>query len=196
MIFNNIYSSKFFNQMKKLFLILIAFLFIASCKKDEPVYQMPDNLLQTSDLETYPFFYNYSSNDSIISVWNEEDAHSPTHSIKISNTNMDTAFYSFWYQYYAGKMPVGEKLTLSAYIKGINLEGQGILLGIQCNAGKTISQFVTSSDTHITGTFDWTPFTLDSEELAGDVSILYLEIVYLPLTTGTVYIDDITLTHQ
>lgn len=181
--------------MKKFFLFLIAIIFMASCKKDEPEYQMPDNLLQTSDLETWPFFYNDGTGDSIQSSWTEEDSYSPTHSIKISNTLMDTASYWVWYQYYAGKMPVGEKLTLTAQIKAIDLEGQGIMMGIVRNAGGTILQPVTTAETPINGTFDWTSYTLDLDELTNDISMLYIEIVYLPLTTGTVYVDDITLTH-
>lgn len=184
--------------MNRILIFFLIIIFFFACKKeDEPTQAIKDNLLQTSDLETFPFFYNSGMTIGFESEWTDETSYSPTHSLKIYRAEMDTTVLNYWYQYYMGGMPVGETLTLTAQVKTDNLKGLGAELAIGCMAGAAKRQFVESrEDVVINGTSGWTSYSVDLPDLADDVSMIIVYLVYLPGTTGTVYFDDITLTHK
>ena len=184
--------------MKNFFILILLSGMLISCnKKDEPKVTIKDNLLQTSDLETFPFFYNSGMTIGFDTEWTTEESSSPTHSLKIHRTKFDTTVLNYWYQYYMGPMPVGETLTLTANIKTDSLNGQGVALAIGCMAGSAQRQFVnTQGDKIINGTTGWTSYSVEMQDLAGDVTNIIVYMVYLPGTTGTAYFDDITLTHR
>jgi hypothetical protein len=184
--------------MKKTFLLLLIFSLFFACKKDEePVQSVKDNLLQTSDLETFPFFYNSGMTIGFDTEWTTEESSSPTHSLKIYRAKFDTTVLNYWYQYYMGPMPFRETLTLTANIKTDSLNGQGVALAIGCMAGSVKRQFVnTQGDKIINGTTGWNSYSVELPDLAGDVTNIIVYMVYLPGTTGTAYFDDITLTHR
>lgn len=189
--------------MKRISLILFTLCIFVSCKKEEQgTLQVPDQLFRNTDLESdpngapweIPFGPKY---DFIINC-TEEDSFSPTHSLKIARTEVDTTNFFFWTQSYSGAIPVGDPLILTAKVKGVSLDGAGVILVIRCDGALSdMIHFVTTEGIHnISGTFDWTTYTLSIPELSEDVKHIYVYLVYLPYTTGTVYFDDITLTHK
>ena len=202
--------------MKTSFLILLIFLSLLACKKDEEVIEepevIPDQLLGDTDAELLASTF-WSSIQATLSGQrysgamttygfnlgrNELVSRSPVHSFMISRTTPDADFYAYYSQRYPRTMPYGNDLTLKAYVKGVNLEGDGISLIIRCeDVNLTPVQVVTTEGTvKIAGTFDWTEYTVKLLDLQSTVTVLYVYLNYLPNTTGTVYFDDITLTRS
>ena len=123
---------------------------------------------------------------------------SPTHSLKIARTIVDTTNIWYWDQIYSGIMPTGQTLTLTAKIKGVNLTGEGVSIVIRGDgADQSTLQFATTQgDISITGTFNWSTYSVSLSTLSTNVYRIVIFLIYLPKTTGTVYFDDIKLTHK
>jgi hypothetical protein len=179
------------------FLILVVF--VASCEKEDPA---PDQLLENTNLEKYagsgqPWFIA-GEGSGFAAGWNAEDYSSPSHSLKIVRTSvpnpLDTEFW-YWCQTITRNIPTGKKLTLSAKIKGVDLNGEGVAIAIRGDAGSNQVQFAsTQYATIITGNFDWTTYTLELPAVESSVTTLLVFLIYLPNTTGIAYFDDIELT--
>ena len=102
--------------------------------------------------------------------------------------------FGTWYQSYSGEMPKGKDLVLKVKIKGKNLTNQGISIAIRADRPSTTSQFsTTQAHQSITGTFDWTDYTVRLIKVADDANKIFVFLVFLPSTTGEVYFDDISL---
>jgi hypothetical protein len=190
--------------MRKIFIVLVLISVLISCKKEDKITtQIPDQLLLNSDLEYNPnngssWFNLGGGGNDFIASWTDEDSFSPTHSIKIAKTTVDTTNGWYWYQVYSGIMPIGQTLTLTAKIKGVNLTGAGVSMLIRCDgANQNTVQFAgTEGITSITGNFDWSTYSVSLSNLSTDVYQIVFFLIYLPKTTGTVYFDDVTLTHK
>lgn len=178
-------------------LLMLSVIFILiSCKKDN---QIPTQLLVNSDIESNDLsgWLNAGSSGSFNAEISELESFSPSHSLKIAQAIIDNSNYWYWYQKYEGKMPYGEDITLSAKIKGKNLVGQGISIAIRGDKQDSVSQFVTTfGNIDITGTFNWTQYNFTLSELNSDVTKLWVFLIFNRSTTGTVFFDDITLTHN
>jgi hypothetical protein len=144
-------------------------------------------------------WFNRTPTSAIPAMWSTDAASSPSHSLKISQTTViDPSDYNYWGQTYSGTIPVGKDLTLKVKIKGDKLTGAGVSIVIRADGATTPNlQFIsTEGVTSISGTFDWKTYTLTLPKLNSDVKYVIIYFIYLPNTTGTVYFDDASLTHN
>jgi len=182
--------------MKRILLMLSIILITISCKKED---QIPTQLLVNPDIESKAFsgWFNGGTDYPSDAEITDEESFSPSHSLKIDKATIDNSNYWYWYQKYEGVMPYGEELTLTAKIKGKNLIGKGISIAIRGDKQDSVSQFVTTYGyIDISGTFNWTQYNFTLSELNSDVTKLWVFLVFNNSTTGTVFFDDITLTHK
>jgi hypothetical protein len=166
--------------------------------------QVSEQLLKNTDLETNPneeypderSWFTSGTGNKFISSWTDEDSFSLTHSIKIARTTIDTINFWYWVQTYSGKIPFGKTLKLTAIIKGVKLTGAGVALVIRCDgAPDQIIQFETTEGLRkITGTFNWTTYSVNLSAVDSKVRSIVVFLLYLQNTTGTVFFDDIMLT--
>jgi len=185
--------------MKRLSFLIVVICILTTCKKEDII---PSQLLKNSDLESgdLSVWYNCGSALSGFNLTSEE-SYSQTHSLILDCEIADNPDSYCWSQSYTGKMPYGEDLTLSAKIKGVNLTGPGVCIRITASNPEISGVFAlqtTQSDplTSITGTFDWTEYSIRLPNLHSSVSTLNISLYYLPKTAGKVYFDDIKLTHK
>jgi hypothetical protein len=54
----------------------------------------------------------------------------------------------------------------------------------------------TADASDITGTFDWTEYTVTLPGLSKNVTSIFVNLFYYPGTTGKVFFDDATLMHN
>ena len=185
--------------MKNIGLLILLLALFASCKKEDSA---PTQFLENGNLEKYAGsgqpWYSEGNGPGFAAGWNAEDYSSPSHSLKIVRTQvpdpLDTEFW-YWYQTITREIPVGKALTLSANIKGVDLNGEGLAIAIRGDSGSTQLQFATTQYTMtINGNFDWTNYTLDLPAVESGVTTLWVFLIYLPNTTGIAYFDDVELT--
>jgi hypothetical protein len=186
--------------MKKFALLIILVCLFLSCKKEDTI---PAQLLKNPDVESgLTSWNNFGSTDSGTSfnpTLTTEEAFSPYHSLTLNCVLADPINWYSWSQIYLGNMPVGEDLTLRVRIKGINLSGQGVsaeIFGYDGVSQTALQSASTAGVSDITGTFDWTEYTVTLPELSKNVHVIFVNLTYLPGTTGKVYFDDITLMHN
>lgn len=184
-------------------LLFFVFILVLACKKEEKTSDeivIPVQLLGDTNAEFLggSFWYSTPASIGFFIGRIDNESLSPTHSFTISRTTPDSVNIGYYAQIYSRQMPVGDNLTLEAHIKGVNLEGEGVSIMILCNdENNTPVQFVSTEGTiSITGTFDWTPYTIDLVDLQSSVKTIYIFLIYLPNTTGAAYFDDITLTRN
>lgn len=184
--------------MKKVALILLALTGLISCKDDAPKTQQ---LLVNPNVESgniNPNLWGSAGSGGVINhEWSSSEAYSPTRSLKISNDVSDADNFWYWYQLYEGVMPKGKDLVLNVKIKGKNITGKGISIAIRADRPSNTSQFSTTEGKQlISGTFDWTEYTVRLNSVADDANKIFVFLIYLPENTGEVYFDDINLLVQ
>jgi hypothetical protein len=183
--------------MKRILTIFSVILITISCKKDD---QIPTQLLINPDIESNNLssWFNWGTGGVYNAAITDEESFTPSHSLKIANGTIDNINFWYWYQKYEGAMPYGEELTLSAKIKGKNLVGKGISVALRGDdIQDSVSQFITTYGyIEIIGTFDWTQYNFTLPKLNSDVTKLWVFLLCNNSTTGTVFFDDITLTHN
>lgn len=193
-----------------LFALLLPLLFSA-CKKNDDV-QPPSQLITNGDMEQQPsfvqsrldwlfgYYYNLTSNPNAYKAdYTSEAAASGAHSLKIScNTIKNDTTFCFYEQDVATtSIATGVKLTLKAKIKTANLQGQGVALAMigykQIGNKNTIVFFPSTEKTPITGTGDFKEYTVTLDSYPGNIDVIAVHLFYLPKTTGTAYLDDVSL---
>lgn len=183
--------------MKNLALLIIAICLFISCKKEDPI---PTQLLKSTDLESdLSAWDNYGSTVygfNFNPTCTNEESFSPTHSLILNCETADSINWHCWSQLYTGKMPFGEDLTLSQKIKAVNLTGLGVFIKIVAFDGVNKYALQTATSEGLTGTFNWTEYSITLPDLSKAVTSIYVTMYYPPKTTGKVYFDDITLTHK
>ncbi|NRB51304.1 MAG: hypothetical protein HRU41_26770 [Saprospiraceae bacterium] len=192
------------NLKLKLLSLLVLPLFILSCEKDDIQDGSANELLSNGDLEIGSgtpngWFSNAPCPDTELS-WTEEEAFSPRKSLKISNPTLESTCFSFWGQSFSTDIPIGKSLSLSVQIKG-QLEGEGVSIVIRGDdsplADGSGEQFVTTQgNSPISGTFNWTEFSIGLGTVEPNIQSITVFLVYLPNTTGTVYFDDVSLVFE
>ncbi len=189
-------------------LVLLAFLsIILSCKKDSGNVNPSTGteLLQNGNLDgtTTNWFSGFESpagsnpNNYVLEL-SEDFSVSPKKSIKIQcdKVNNTASFCHYNQAFSTTGLKAGAILTLNAKIKGVNLVGQGLSIAIRGDkTGASSSVFfrTTQGVSPITGTFDFKEFSVSLESYEGNADRIIVFIVFLPQTTGTAYIDDISL---
>ena len=193
-------------KLLNLFIFIILVSFSLSCKKETTIKEVVQpSLLINSNIESgvQAWYSGYDNsnptnpNGYILGV-SEEFASSPKSSLKISCSKIskNTAFCFFSQSIPTNNLKTGAKLTLKAKIKALNLVGPGLSLAIRGDkAGQTSSVFfqTTQGTTPITGNFDFKEFSISLDSYAGNADNIIIFLVFLSDTTGTAYIDDITL---
>lgn len=187
-----------------LFALLICSTLLNACKQDNTQPQV--QLVKDGDMETMPWrdwgsFYGYSLNinpNKYTADYSNEAASSGKYSIKVKcdTVKNDTTFYVLNQHFLGVTIPVGAKLTLKAKVKTVNLQGMGISLALQGdNVSQAKSTFYTSTEgkTTITGTKDFTEYSLTLDSFPANTDYVYLFLIYLHKTTGTAYFDDVSL---
>jgi hypothetical protein len=195
------------NKQIKFLLLLALVSFSISCSKDETATPTQvTQFLKNGNLEGgiqnwYPGLDNLNPTNpnGFTTSLSQEFAASPVNSIKINcNKVVSPNAFCFYYQSFpTTNIKLGAKLTLKAKVKGVNLEGQGVSIAIRGDKkGATSAAFfkTTEGTTPITGNFDFKEFTVSLDSYAGNVDSIVVFLVYLHGTTGTAYIDDISLT--
>ncbi len=191
--------------------ILALMSLLNACKKGEDV-QPPVQLITNSDMEQQPslirsekdwlfgYYYNLVSNpNGYKAAYTSETASSGAHSLKVSCEGIknDTTFCFFEQDVVPTTIAVGSKLTLKAKVKTVDLKGQGVALAMigykQVGTKNTIVFFPSTEKTPITGTSEFKEYTVTLDNYPGNIDVIAVHLFYLPKTTGTAFVDDITL---
>lgn len=192
------------NLKLKLLLLLVLPLSILSCEKDDIQDGSANELLSNGDLEigsgTPNGWFRNAPCPSASFDWTDEEAFSPSKSIKISNSTPETDCISFWGQSFNTDIPTGKSLTLRVRIKG-QLEGDGVSIAIRGDdtpqvAGNGEQFATTQGNSPISGTFNWTEFRVSMGAIESNIQSITVYLIYLPNTTGTVYFDDVSLVFE
>lgn len=168
---------------------------LGSCNEDEDTFVQ---FLKNSDVETGSTtpesWWYYTGFDKYDVVWTDEESFSATKSLHISTDTIESTDFAFWAQTLNTDIPHGQSVTLRAWVKG-NLTGTGISIVIRGDdTDGVMYQFVsTEGNTSISGTFDWSEYSITLDNIDSRIQILKVYLVYLPNTTGEVYFDDIFL---
>lgn len=190
--------------MKKLVWILMFPFLLYSCQEDEtPIsaYNSGDLLLINPDFEaenTQATGWGFSrTGGDYTGNLNSVEFYSPSKSVAILNDTFDEDNFAFWFQSYSAGTPAGKDLELSAFIKGNNLEGGGVAIAIATyNKEDSFDavQFVsTQEDGLINGTFDWTKYSIELNNIRADTQRITVFLIMASNTIGEVYFDDVFL---
>ncbi len=196
--------------------VSLAFLSILfnSCTKDNTQPQAPVNVLINGDFEANPFtqiplWHSFIAKDSKANPtsytvdYSTEAATSPVHSIKVScdAIKTDSTYQLLERVVYTRDVPIpeGAKLTLKVKIKTANIQGNGISFvfgGFWYVNNVVVTNFKSSTEgkVSITGSKEFTEYTLTCDSAPKDLYAVYADLIYLPKTTGTAYFDDLSLT--
>lgn len=181
-------------------LIILLIVLLESCSSEDPQI---GQLLGNSNVEigsTTPNNWFFSTAQGKYNVtWTDKESFSPNKSLQISIQSPESTDFAFWGQTINTNLPTGNSVTLKVKIKG-NLTGTGISIAIRgddtVQAAGTGEQFVTTQGTSpISGTFDWTDYSIKLDNVDPGTQSLTVYLVFLPNTTGEVYFDDIILTN-
>jgi len=181
-------------------LLLSSILLVTACKQ-EAQPQAP--LITNGDIEQdfkgwfvgYDFQHPTNPNGYASGV-TAAAASSPQHSL-IINCNQAKNNSAFCYygqdKINTSAISIGAKLTLNVKIK-TNLKGQGVSLVIRGDKeNKQVLFASTAGKTLITGTQEFTEYSVVVDSYPGNIDNLLIFLVYLPNTTGYVYFDDVSL---
>ncbi|MCC5612758.1 hypothetical protein LC612_40240 [Nostoc sp. CHAB 5834] len=176
-------------------------LLVNSCKKEEVQPQNPLIANGNIEQEFQNWFFNYdlqnlTNPNEYAYGFTTEAASSPKYSLKINCNQVknDTAFCYYGQQKIStATIPIGAKVTLKAKIKTA-LKGNGVSLAIRGDKNNRDVFFVsTQGKTSITGTQEFTEYSVFIDSYPGGIDNLLIFLVYLPRTTGYVYFDDVSL---
>ena len=193
------------NELYFFLLFFMPLLFISCSKEDNDVQDLASNeLLSNGNLEIgsggpLGWFRSAPCPDTRM-LWTEEEAFSLLKSFKMSNSTLESQCFSFWGQNLNTDIPTGKSLTLRVRIKG-QLEGEGVSIAIRGDDTPEISgtgeRFATTQDSSpISGTFDWTTYSLSLDMVEPTIQSLTVYLTYLPNTTGDVFFDDVSLAFE
>ena len=182
---------------------LVSTLLLSACKKEETQPQTALLVNGNIDQSAQGWFFgtdtaNPTNPNGYTSGVSTEAYSSPQYSLKINCGQVkDTATFCYYGQNSVpfNGISVGAKLTLKAKIKTA-LVGPGVSIAIRGDKGNTLGVFfaTTQGKTPITGTRDFTEYSVVLDSFPGGIDNLLVYLVYLPKTTGSVYFDDLSLT--
>lgn len=190
---------KSFRFNLRLLTFLITPLLLSNCKKDDV---QPGQLISNSDVEVGSLTPNgwwfFTGEGKYNVTWTDTESFSPRKSLKISTQTAESTEFAFWAQTINTNLPTGKSVTLKVKVKG-NMTGVGISLVIRgddtSNPSGAAEQIVSTEGTSpISGTFDWTDYSIKLGNVEVSTQSITIYLVYLPNTTGEVYFDDISLT--
>jgi hypothetical protein len=105
--------------------------------------------------------------------------------------------YGEWYLYLSpSPIQVGTELLLKVKIKLDQVTGSGVAIVFQTNSRAEPSFFKSSANVRITGTQDFTEYTLSIPYVPERVDQIFIGLLLQGNATGTVYFDDVTITNK
>jgi len=180
-------------------LTLFSIILFSSCKKDDDmVVEFLNNGSLEAGINGSPDDWVFATGNNIYDLdWTTEESHSPSRSLRISTETGDSTNFAFWAQTFNTDIPHGQDVTLNVWIKS-ELIGNGVSIVIRGDdtdfPDGTAEQFVTTQGSlDISGSFDWSEYSVKLENVDTDINSLTVYLVYLGGTAGTVYFDDVQL---
>ncbi|HEX5172362.1 MAG TPA: hypothetical protein VFW11_24470 [Cyclobacteriaceae bacterium] len=136
---------------------------------------------------------DYADSDTQV-IWSDVQAYDGIRSLQLSSDNAD-ASAGWWGQTYEDKIPHGKKLRLSCKIKLDNVVGDGVSIAFRGdNNTKPEFFYSTQGKINITGNHDWEEFSVEMDTKIPDTVVrIYIFLIMLNNTTGSVYFDDVSL---
>ncbi len=178
-------------------LIALAGLFFSCHKSDvAPLQLLTNSNMEAGGMQPDNWRYVSSSPDTIVGTWTTAFSSSSSHALEITRiTNINPAKLGYWRQDFLGTIPTGKNLTLNVKIKGVNIAGLGAAIAIrtddQATANGNALQFMTTQGVvPITGTFDWTTYTVKLTGVSPSAEYITVFLFLLNNSTGTVYFDE------
>ncbi len=131
-------------------------------------------------------------------AWSTDIAHTGSRSVVLSNDQADAEHFAYWAQTVRVGDLSGTRLILAASVRLVDVRGEGIALAIRGDhtavpEGYAETFATTEKAVSINGTQDWTTFSVELDEFSPSIQSITVYLVYLPGTTGVVYIDDVSL---
>ncbi len=200
--------------MKTILIVLCAAVLVTgSCSKStdpQPVASLGTELMVNTSVESgtaapdkwFPVTTN-PLGTVYTSEWSTSQAHSGTHSLKISAEGTNGPNYLFWTQTVPFDFATmsGKRLWLSFTVKTekVVASAGNYGVGIFLNVFDVNNNLVESANSpvqigNIQGNTEWTSFTVSSKNpLAFDTQAISVVLALGPTSTGAVYFDDISL---
>jgi hypothetical protein len=172
-------------------------LLFSGCHKDDVVVQQVNDNAGFDSGTSNPSSWYHSPNGSVdLFLWEIKPASSADHYVSIFPGSASPDFF-YWAQEITNPIPLGEKLTLRAKIKGENLSGEGVSIAFRCDDAtfNSVAFVTTQHKTNISGNFDWKEFSITLDEVPESTAKIYVFLIYLPNTTGKASFDDVTLAY-
>lgn len=172
-----------------------------SACNDDPANPDVIQLLVNSSVEAgsqqpNKWFAN-TNGGNYVTAWSDDHAFTGSKSLKIiSDENVGE--FAYWYQSIQSDIPHGRRLKLSSMIKldhvDMNSDGVSIAVRGDDNLGKRVFFYTTQGDIPISGVEDWENYSIEMKSnIPEEVSSLWVFLILLDDTKGTVYFDDILL---
>lgn len=137
-------------------------------------------------------------------LWSSDQAFSNSHSLEISlKPGFETEEFMYWSQTVPisipHDIPAGTGLRLETMIMLEDMRGNGIAIAVRADDTKTAegeAEAIASTERllPITGTKDWTAYSVTLWNISSGIKSITVYLLYLPDTSGTAYFDNITLT--
>jgi len=129
--------------------------------------------------------------------WSGSEAHSGSRSLKIELGSVtDGDAFAHWSQLVDANIPHGRKLVLEVAVKtDLSGLGAGFMVRADDDDGP-IAWATTQGQVSITGTADWRTESTTLDRVPDGTTKLHVFIMMFPNTAGSVYFDDIELTHN
>ena len=130
--------------------------------------------------------------------WDTKTYSSASHSVKISSSGSGDKF-SFWAQTITATKLAGKKITLKVKVKSSDLSGSGLYIAIRGDdtdmpSGSAEVFSTTQMKQSIVAPLDWKEFSVTLDNLPNSIKSLTFYLIYGKGTSGTVYLDDVSLT--
>jgi hypothetical protein len=92
----------------------------------------------------------------------------------------------------------GRRLTLTAHIRLVDVRGAGVAIALRgddpaLGPGNAEAFSTTQGRINIRGTADWAEYSVQLQDLDASIGRITAYVILLPGTTGSVYVDDVTL---
>ena len=200
--------------------ILIYFVFIFfisllcnSCNKNEDDDNVPEpvQILHNTDMESgiygdldkwgpkYWFDFVDPPDGDLDLAWSEDVYYSSTRSLMISSSISYDSTAGGWGQFINSGIITNQNIKLTVKIKAENLEGLGaaiLIIAYKTPQYEMLKFESTEGTIDINGTFDWKEYSLVMDSVPEETNAMFVYLIYLPQTTGTVYFDDAKLTYE
>ena len=141
-----------------------------------------------------PFSW-FKHNGSYQSEWIDSLSFDGTKSLMLTSNN-DVGEFGYWGQTISKNIPYGKKLRFSCQIKLVGVAGEGVSIALRGdNDTAGVFFHTTQGNDYIAGNEDWRKYSVEmpSAGIPDDVTQIFVFVILLNNTEGTVYFDDFEL---